>query len=51
VLQLHQFLQISPIKKSHHGLKGPTLLTNFSRYDLKKETISAVSHVMKWTDI
>lgn len=51
ILQLHQFLHTSPIQKSHHGLKGPTLLTNFSRFDLKKDTLSAVSYVMKSTDV
>jgi len=40
-------LQRVPVRKSHRGNKGPTLLVHYPRY--KKDTNNRIQYVIKWT--
>ncbi len=40
-------LQRVPVRKSHRGNKGPTLLVHYPRY--KKDATSRIQYVIKWT--
>ncbi len=43
-------VQVPPVRKSHRGYEGPTLLASYPKFDLSNHTVGHKEAVIKWTN-